>query len=222
MYIFGLLLLYTLYSIPFIVNYAKALNDWVSASAVGKTSSLFFFSFRQTLSPSVLCPCYFTSLVPPFLNICKSTGKKEGARNERGPKLQPSSLLPPTNAPPARARMSRYLSPGSSNSTTTHVRAAVVSNFRFRVPGWLMRADGVRDCAGINELRVDEFRDRLDPVLGCPGNEPSEDALCWFGAIVGGLTSLLRRPEKETGSSDLMAKFVVLCSELVVLSSEFL
>ncbi|KAI6702512.1 hypothetical protein NL676_011648 [Syzygium grande] len=102
------------------------------------------------------------------------------------------------------------------------------NNILLLLTGWLMVADGVPDCADINKLRVNEFRNHLDPALSCPGNKPSEDTLCWFGAIVGGLTSSLQHAKKdrynsspETGLTDLVAKFLVLCSKLVVLASEF-
>lgn len=50
-----------------------------------------------------------------------------------------------------------------------------------------MVADGVPDCADINKLRVNEFRNHLDPALSCPGNKPSEgefdvflQSISWF------------------------------------------
>ncbi|KAL3743552.1 hypothetical protein ACJRO7_018774 [Eucalyptus globulus] len=96
--------------------------------------------------------------------------------------------------------------------------------------GWLMVADAVPDCKEIEELLGGRVSRPFRSGFGlCPGtNSRKANALCWFGAVAGGLTSTVQRAEKdrynafpETGLSDLVAKFEVLCSKRVVPASEF-
>lgn len=153
-------------------------NHWVSAS-VGKTSPFLSLSFLvKHLSP--------LSVLRPVISFpCRSILKYlQSTRNERGPKLQPSSLLPP-NAPPAR-----------------------MCRPRPRV-GWLMVADAVPDCKEIEELLGGRVSRPFRSGFGlCPGTNSrkasfdgflrriwwcfcSREICCWSNGLDASLSRML-------------------------------